>query len=201
MEPGQDLATVLVVDDERGPRESVQVILKPHFRLLAASGGEEAIEVLRRERVDVVTLDVKMPGMSGPDTLARIREIDPDIEVVIVTGYGSFDSAIEVLRLRAFDYIAKPFESRRILDVVRRAVETRRARRPGGEIEEMIPPLSEIVDDVERWQRNVTLRLGELDRATLDRILGRLRTLRNQIRERLRALSRFGSTGTDREER
>jgi len=183
-----DAASVLVVDDERGPRESLQLILRAQFHVLTASDGEHALEIIRNQPVDVVTLDLKMPGLSGRETLTRIREIAPDLEVVVVTGYGSFDSAVEALRLRAFDYISKPFESRRILEVVRRAAEARRQRHAEEAAERVMPPLAEIVDEAERWQRDADGRLADLDRAALDRILDRLRALKNLIRDRVRSL-------------
>ncbi|MGH7820406.1 MAG: response regulator [Candidatus Binatia bacterium] len=190
---------MLIVDDERGPREALQLILKPYFRVFTADGGERAMEVIRNEPVDVVTLDLKMTPLSGPETLAQIREVDPDIEVVVVTGYGSFESAIDVLRLRAFDYISKPFESSRILDVVRKAAEARRHHLTELEVEEVVPPLTEIVDDVEHWRRSASTRLAARDQVSLDRIVERLRALRAHVYERLKALRPPGHKPTENE--
>ncbi|MBI2963567.1 MAG: response regulator [Deltaproteobacteria bacterium] len=120
---------VLVVDNEEGPRDALRFILDRQFRVLTATGGEEALSILRREAVDVVTLDLAMPGVDGLETLTRMREIVPDVEVVIVTGYGSYDSAREAIRLRAFDFIDKPFQSSKVLDVIQRAAESARAKR------------------------------------------------------------------------
>ncbi|MGH7898859.1 MAG: response regulator, partial [Candidatus Binatia bacterium] len=121
-----EAATVLVIDDERGPREALRLILQRDYHVLVADSGEQGLEIIRSEPVDVVTLDLKMPGLAGQNTLSLIREIDSTLEVIVVTGYGSFESAVKALRLRAFDYISKPFDSRRILDVVERAIERRR---------------------------------------------------------------------------
>src|SRR5206468_7478246 len=102
--------------------------LDPHFRVQAVSSGEAALQVLLRETVDVILLDLTMPGIGGVETLARIREVDEAVEVVIITGYGSYQSAVDALRLRAFDYITKPLNSERVLSIVRRAEESRRHR-------------------------------------------------------------------------
>jgi FixJ family two-component response regulator len=119
---------VLVVDDEEGVRESLRFLLDRHFRVRTVSSGESALSALREEPVDVVLLDLTMPGLGGVETLAKIREVDDAVEVVIVTGYGSYQTAVDALRLRAFDYITKPVNSERVLSIVRRAEESRRHR-------------------------------------------------------------------------
>ncbi len=120
-------ANILIVDDEMGPRESLKVILKPYFNIYTAERGGQAIEILKQIPIDLVTLDIKMPGLSGTKVLEKIKQHDPDIEAIIVTGYGSLETAIEGLRLGAFDYIAKPFDVNHILSLVRRALERRNA--------------------------------------------------------------------------
>jgi DNA-binding NtrC family response regulator len=179
----QELArpAVLVVDDERGPRESLRLILQPHFAVYCAEAGEEALSLFRRHWIDVVTLDLKMPGMSGVRVMSRMKELDPDVEVVIVTGYGSLDSALEVLRLRAFDYVSKPFTPSAILDVARRATESRRAHARARAAANAVRPLGEIVRDVGRWQDQVQGRLADVDRRAVDDILRRLQALRRDL--------------------
>jgi two-component system, sensor histidine kinase and response regulator len=119
---------ILIVDDEIGPRESLKVILSPYYNVHIAEGGGRAVQMLQQFPVDLVTLDLKMPGMAGIDVLARVKQHDPDIEAIIITGYGSLDTAIEGLRLDAFDYIAKPFDVHHILALVERGLERRRTR-------------------------------------------------------------------------
>lgn len=123
---------VLVVDDERGVRESLRFLLESRFRVHAVTSGEAALAVLREQPIGVVLLDLAMPGLSGVETLAKIREIDGDVEVVIVTGYGSSHDTREALRLRAFDFVTKPLDAARLLATVRRAEESYRRRREGG---------------------------------------------------------------------
>ena len=123
-----DEPLVLVVDDEESTLSALRVVLEPHFQVLTADRGERGLEVLDRVAVDAVMLDLNMPGIGGIETLSRIRERDPDLEVIVVTGFGSYDSAADALRLHACDWITKPFESARLLDSVRRATESHRAR-------------------------------------------------------------------------
>jgi signal transduction histidine kinase len=119
---------ILVVDDEMGPRESLKMILNPYYNVHVAERGGQAVEMLSRFPVDLVTLDLKMPGVSGIHVLEKLKEYDPDIEAIIITGYGSLDTAIEGLRLGAFDYISKPFDVNHILSLVRRGLERRNAK-------------------------------------------------------------------------
>lgn len=121
-------AHILVVDDELGPRESLKMILNPHYNVHVAERGAQAVEFLKKFPVDLVTLDLKMPGFTGIHVLEKIKQHDPDIEAIIITGYGSLDTAIEGLRLGAFDYISKPFDVNHILSLVRRGIDRRGAK-------------------------------------------------------------------------
>jgi signal transduction histidine kinase len=119
---------ILVVDDEMGPRESLKMILHPYYNVHTADRGAQAVEMLKQIPVDLVTVDLKMPGFSGINVLEKVKQHDPDIEAIIITGYGSLDTAIEGLRLGAFDYISKPFDVNHILALVRRGLERRDAK-------------------------------------------------------------------------
>src|SRR3972149_173690 len=119
---------IRVVDEEMGPRESLKMILNPYYNVHIADRGGQAIELLKQYPVDLVTLDLKMPGFTGIDVLEKVKQHDPDIEAIIITGYGSLDTAIEGLRLGAFDYISKPFYVNHILALVKRGLERRRAK-------------------------------------------------------------------------
>jgi signal transduction histidine kinase len=123
----EERASLLIVDDERGPAESLRMIFKPSYNVFMASGGPQALEIVHSTPIDVVTLDLRMPAMSGIEVMERIKEFDPDIEVIVVTGYSSLDSALRGLRYGVFDYISKPFDVPQISDLVRRAVARRRA--------------------------------------------------------------------------
>ena len=119
---------ILIVDDEMGPRESLKMILRPYYNVHVAERGAQAVEMLKEIPVDLVTLDLKMPGVSGIHVLEKVKQHDPDIEAIIITGYGSLDTAIEGLRLGAFDYISKPFDVNHILSLVRRGIDRRNAK-------------------------------------------------------------------------
>jgi signal transduction histidine kinase len=119
---------VLVVEDEDGPLEALRATLGPFYRVLTARNGEEGLRTLRREKVDVVTLDLKMPGISGLATLENIQAEHPDQEVVVITGHGSYEKATLAIRLRAFDWVNKPFDAKQVIDVVGKATAHRRAR-------------------------------------------------------------------------
>lgn len=123
-----DKANILIIDDELGPRESLKIILKPHYNVYTAERGGQAVEILNQMPIDLVTVDLRMPGLPGIKILEKVKNYDPDVEAIIITGYGSMDTAIEGLRLGAFDYISKPFDVDHVLDLIRRALERRSAR-------------------------------------------------------------------------
>lgn len=174
-------ATVLVVDDERGPRLALQLVLQRRFRILTAETGEQALDLFKTEPIDVVTLDLKMPGLGGQATLSLARAIDPGIPIIIITGYGSFESAVGALKLRAFDYVAKPFDSKQILALVESAARERRHSRA----ERLLGPLEEILEAADRLEENASRWLSEPDRDALDRIRVNARFIREQVRPRL----------------
>jgi DNA-binding NtrC family response regulator len=113
--------SVLVVEDEPSVRDALRLTLEPHFRVLTADQGEEAVRILTREPISVMTLDLRMPGWGGPETLLRIRETNSHLQVVIVTAYANYSEAMRALRLRAFDVVSKPFDANEIVEKVRRA--------------------------------------------------------------------------------
>jgi putative nucleotidyltransferase with HDIG domain len=117
--------SILIVDDELGPRESLGMILKPSFNIFTSEDGREALQIIKNTNIDVVTLDLKMPVMSGEEVLKLIKDYDPTIEVVIITGYGTLKSAVEAIKYNVFDYILKPFNVSDILSTVKRCLERR----------------------------------------------------------------------------
>src|SRR6187397_2367231 len=104
-----DLPQILVIDDEIGPRESLRI--------------------LREKSPDVIISDIRMPGTNGIDGLRKIRELDPHVAVIMLTGFGALDTAKEALRLGANDYISKPFDAREMREVIGRNVERTRVVR------------------------------------------------------------------------
>ncbi len=127
--PEHDRATVLVVDDEKGPRESLRMILSPQYQVLSADSGGEALRTLEREPdIEVVTIDLNMPGMKGDELMRRVRQRWPQIEVIVITGFASVDSAVAGIRHGVFDYLTKPFDVVEVASTVRRALERRGSR-------------------------------------------------------------------------
>ena len=106
-----DNTKILIVDDELIMRESLAGWLeRDGHEVSAASSGEEAMEVLKDSRFDILLVDIKMEGMSGLDVLKQVKESDPDVDVVMITAYGSIPTAIEAMKKGAYDYLLKPFD-------------------------------------------------------------------------------------------
>ncbi|MBI4611138.1 MAG: sigma-54-dependent Fis family transcriptional regulator [Candidatus Rokubacteria bacterium] len=117
---------VLVVDDEPDMRWLLTSVLRDQdFEVATAEDGQAALEQISREPPDVVLLDLKMPGLDGLQVLERANAADPHMPVVIVTAYGDLPSAVQAMRLGAYDYLTKPFDHDEILFTVRRALEKR----------------------------------------------------------------------------
>ena len=116
------------LDDERGPRESLRMILSQSFRVLVANNALEALEILSKEAVAIATLDLDMPGMGGQDLMRRMHNEFPSTEIIVITGCGSIESAAESVRIGICDYIEKPFDVVKVGSAVARALARRRAR-------------------------------------------------------------------------
>jgi len=121
--------TVLVVDDEAPVRESLETLLEDLFTVLKAENGEGAMKVLHNSEVDLVILDVMMPGMGGMATLDSITDLPDPPEVIMLSATDSARLGVQAVKNGAFDYIAKPFDSMEILKVVEKALEKRRLQR------------------------------------------------------------------------
>jgi two-component system response regulator PilR (NtrC family) len=121
--------TIMVVDDELGARQSLEVILEDQFRVLLAESGREALEIIRRETVDLILLDVHMPDMDGLEVLRRIKEEEEGIDVIMVSALNLARKAVDAIKLGAYDYITKPYEPEDILSTVHRVIQQQRLRR------------------------------------------------------------------------
>jgi signal transduction histidine kinase len=112
---------LMVVDDEEGPRQSVRIIFKEEYNVLLANSGEQAVELAKKHSVSVVVSDILMTGMSGIDLLKELKEIDPAIEVIMLTAYETIETARHALRYGACDYLNKPFDVQSMRAAVARA--------------------------------------------------------------------------------
>ena len=120
---------VLVVDDDAGVRASFRLILEDEYDVLEARDGVQALEVLRADPVDLVLLDVRLPGMDGLQVLARIRALDERLDVILVTAVKTVKTAVAAMKLGALDYLTKPFDQEEVLPLIRRAIEKRTLER------------------------------------------------------------------------
>jgi DNA-binding NtrC family response regulator len=121
---------ILIVDDEEVLRDVLDAVLRREgFDVLLAASGEEALSVLDAEDVDLIILDVMLPGISGIDTLRAIRISNPNLPVIVITAFSSIDGAIEAMKHGAFHYIPKPFKNEEVVLTVNKALEQRRLSR------------------------------------------------------------------------
>lgn len=124
VEKKPDTISVLVVDDEKAVRDGFERILnRSGLRVLKASDGVNALEILEKEKIPIVLLDLKMPGMDGIEVLEHIRKLDESILVIIITGHGTIATAIKAMKQGAYDFISKPFEPDQLLIIINRAWE------------------------------------------------------------------------------
>jgi len=132
-------ARVLIVDDERPTRFLMERELpRAGFQVTPAESGEEALERLREREFDVVLLDLKMPGMGGMEALRRIRESGATAEVVVLTGHPDVSTAIDAMKLGAYDYLTKPFKLAEVEVVLRRAADRKRLQRENLALRRMV---------------------------------------------------------------
>jgi len=121
---------ILIVDDEAFIRENLErIISEDNYRPISTGSPEEAIQIVTEEEISLVLLDLNLGSHSGLDVLRAMREVDPEILVIIITGYGTVESAVEALKIGAYDYIKKPFKADAIHLIVKLALETQSLRR------------------------------------------------------------------------
>jgi putative two-component system response regulator len=119
---------VLVVDDELGPREALRMILKERYDVAMAGDGDSALGMIAKEKYDVVILDIKMPDRDGIEVLKVVKEMDRDLEVVMITAYATVNTAREAIRHGALDYLIKPFNKTDVEKVVEKGIAKRLER-------------------------------------------------------------------------
>ncbi len=124
------MATILIVDDEAFLRDQLERILgEEGYRVHGVDTGRAALDLADREPVDLVLLDLNLPDVHGIEVLRELRARDPHLLIIVITGYGSVESAVQSLKLGAYDYVKKPFKADAIKLIVRLALETQRLRR------------------------------------------------------------------------
>src|SRR5271170_5575042 len=144
--PAKRRGTLLIVDDEDGPRQSMRVIFKDEYDLLMAEDGPTAIDLAKKNEIDVAVLDIRMAGMSGIEVLERLKFVNPDIEAIMITAFETTDTIRQALRLRACDYINKPFD----LPTIRAAVgQAMQRRRLGSQINSSAEKIQELLTELQ----------------------------------------------------
>jgi two-component system sensor histidine kinase/response regulator len=145
-DPARHKGTLLIVDDEDGPRQSLRVIFKDTYDIVMAQDGPTAIALAQEKRIDVAVLDIRMAGMSGIEVLERLKYVDPSIEVVMMTAFETTDTMRQALRLRACDYINKPFDIATMRAAVANAMQRRTLE---GEIHNNAEKLQRLMNELQ----------------------------------------------------
>jgi two-component system response regulator HydG len=130
------MATILIIDDNETIREGLShVVRKMGHSSITAANGRDGLDKLKQQRADFVITDLKMEGLDGVEVLRGVREIDPDCPAMIITAFGTVETAVEAMKLGAFDFLIKPFAPEVVRLKVERALELRAARKAKGRLE------------------------------------------------------------------
>jgi len=130
-------AKILIVDDDQSFRFLLEETLKKEgYDIVSASSGEQALEIYQADKFDLITLDVKMPGIDGFEVLSRIKQISPQQQIVIITAYGAQKIAIEAVKKGAYDYFTKPFDIDELRLIIRRSLECSRLNRENKQLKD-----------------------------------------------------------------
>ncbi len=138
----------LVIDDEAGPRNSLRMILMNDYEVILADGAVSGLRLAKQHAPDVVFLDIKMPEMDGTEVLRRLKDIDSELEVVLITAHAALDTAQQAVRHGAIDYITKPFAVDEITAVAERAITKRIERQKEQELLRQVRPAADAIS----WQ-------------------------------------------------
>ena len=131
--------SILLIDDDASLRRVIEYSLVENgYRVHAAASGEDGVAHFATDRCDAVITDITMPGMSGMEVLAKVRNIDPEVPVIIITAYGTIESAVEAMRKGAYDYITKPFNRDELRITLERALKMRRLERENAELRAVV---------------------------------------------------------------
>ena len=155
-EPSADATTVLVVDDERSNVESLEkIFMREGMRVLTAFDAKRALELVRSHKVDVVLTDLMMPGTTGLELLPAIKQVAPDVEIVLMTAYGSVEAAVSAMREGAYDFVEKPLKRLSIVKSVRKAAERQKLVAENRSLKNEIKLLTtrQIVGSAPVWRR------------------------------------------------
>src|SRR5687767_1308024 len=158
------MSNILIIDDEKAIRKTLSEILSYEgYKIEEASDGEEGLKKFRERAFDVVLCDIKMPKLDGIEFLEKARETNPDVPVIMISGHGTIETAVEAVKKGAYDYIAKPPDLNRLLITIRNAVEkqnlvveTKILKRKVSKTTEIIgesPAIEKIIDTIDKVAR------------------------------------------------
>src|SRR5512143_73223 len=121
---------ILIVDDEQSMRELLSIMLrKEGFDVVAAANGESAIKAIQSDIYDLVITDIRMPQIDGIELLRTVKEVSPETVVIVITAFATTETAVDAMKLGAYDYITKPFKNEEIKLIVHKALEKRLLRK------------------------------------------------------------------------
>lgn len=162
-------AKILVIDDEEGMRDLLAYELsKVGYAVTTAASGSEGIALARKQYFDLAITDLKMPGMDGLETIAGLKNVDPRLEVIMITGYATVETAVACMKLGAYDYIQKPFNHSEFQMVVERALEKAKLKADVALYESSQAVLSTLVrEDLLRFISDLVLQVVQADEAAL----------------------------------
>jgi DNA-binding NtrC family response regulator len=144
------MAKILAIDDEQTIRESLKEILEYEKHVVdLASNGEEGIQKFQNDKYDAVLLDIKMPQMDGIEVLDKLMEIAPDIPIVMISGHGTIDSAVESIKKGAFDFIEKPLDLNRLLVTLRNAMDKKHLIKETKKLKKKVSGIYDIIGESE----------------------------------------------------
>ncbi len=134
---------ILVIDDEEGPRESLRQVLKYDYEVFLADRVDGGIALLREKKPDLVIMDIRMPEKNGIDGLKEIREIDSNVSIIMLTGYGDLETAQKAIRFGATDYLQKPFDVTEIRETIKKYVDRSKLNKRKGKAQEEMQKMAQ----------------------------------------------------------
>ena len=180
--------TILVIDDELGPRESIRMIFKNKYNVIPVESGERGIEVIKKIKVDVIILDLKMGGKNGIETLEEIRKYDEKVPVIILTGYGDMESARKAMHFGVIEFMTKPFDIPELESIVNRAIEKIRIERESEKLKDELSSLnSKLLKKFEEIEKLATI--GQMSTEVIHEINNLLTVIHGYIQLLLQEVS------------
>src|SRR5450631_4691441 len=155
------MSNILIIDDEKAIRKThCEILSYEGYKMDEAGDGEEGLKKFREKAYDVVLCDIKMPKMDGIEFLERARETNPDLPIIMISGHGTIETAVEAVRKGAYDYISKPPDLNRLLITIRNAMdktslvaETKVLKRRVSKVQEMVgssSPIQKIKETIDK---------------------------------------------------